>query len=166
MKRNLVLILCLSLILILVGCNSDKKTTKSTQTTNEQNSDDEKKQTNSLTADEARQLILTEDSDYISKVTDNNTRLSYDYKEYRTQDMPVGDAWDIPKEPCYYFSIHHYDNSGEITNNCCDYLVGKDSKNVYAMWNQGNSSVYQIKNNQKVKTFKWLKEGPSYDEWR
>lgn len=35
MKKNLVLISCLSLILILVGCNSDKKVNKSIQTTNE-----------------------------------------------------------------------------------------------------------------------------------
>ncbi len=31
MKKNLVLILCLSLIFILVGCNSDKKANKSIQ---------------------------------------------------------------------------------------------------------------------------------------
>lgn len=35
MKKNLVLILCLSLIFILVGCNSDKKANKSIQATNE-----------------------------------------------------------------------------------------------------------------------------------
>jgi len=34
MKKNLVLILCLSLIFILVGCNSDKNTNESIQTTN------------------------------------------------------------------------------------------------------------------------------------
>lgn len=45
MKKNLVLILCLSLIFILVGCNSDKKANKSIQATNEQNSVDEKKET-------------------------------------------------------------------------------------------------------------------------
>ncbi|MBZ9685644.1 hypothetical protein G9F72_004660 [Clostridium estertheticum] len=33
MKKNLVLILCLSLIFILVGCNSNKKTNKSIQST-------------------------------------------------------------------------------------------------------------------------------------
>jgi uncharacterized lipoprotein NlpE involved in copper resistance len=35
MKKNLVLILCLSLIFILVGCNSDKKADKSIQASNE-----------------------------------------------------------------------------------------------------------------------------------
>jgi len=35
MKKNLVLIFCLSLIFILVGCNSDKKANKSIQATNE-----------------------------------------------------------------------------------------------------------------------------------
>lgn len=67
MKKNLVLILCLSLIFSLVGCNGDKKANKaiqsanenqtleddskdinnSIQTTNEQNNDDEKKETDS-----------------------------------------------------------------------------------------------------------------------
>ncbi|MBU3145358.1 hypothetical protein [Clostridium sp. CF012] len=42
MKKNLVLILCLTLIFILVGCNSHKKANKSIQATNEQNSVDEK----------------------------------------------------------------------------------------------------------------------------
>lgn len=67
MKKNLVLILCLSLILSLVGCNNDKKANKfiqstnenqtlednskdinnSIQATNEPNSDDEKEETDS-----------------------------------------------------------------------------------------------------------------------
>ncbi|MGH4124267.1 MAG: hypothetical protein ACREV6_15180 [Clostridium sp.] len=45
MKKNLILILCLSLIFTLVGCNSDKKSNKFIKATNEQNSVDEKKQT-------------------------------------------------------------------------------------------------------------------------
>lgn len=121
--------------------------------------------TDSITANEARELILNEDGNYISKVTNNYTRLSTDYREYSSQDMPTGNAWNVPKEPCYDFSIYAYDNNGEIVNACCEYLVGKNSKNVYVMWNQGNSSVYQIENNQKVKTFKWIKVGESY-EWR
>ena len=121
--------------------------------------------TDSITAEEARQLILKEDGNYISKNTDNSTRLSTNYSEFTADDMSTGDAWNIPKEPCYAFSIVHYDNYGEILNGCCDYLVGMKSKNVYVTWNQGNSSVYQIENNKKVKTFKWLKTGESY-EWR
>lgn len=54
MKKNLVLILCLSLIFTLVGCNSDKKTNNSIQPTNEaqtlenssKNTDDTKQTTN------------------------------------------------------------------------------------------------------------------------
>lgn len=45
MKKNLVLTLCLSLIFILVGCNSDKNTTKLIQDTNAQNNSNEKKDT-------------------------------------------------------------------------------------------------------------------------
>lgn len=44
MKKNLVLALYLSLIFILVGCNSDKKANEPIQSTNEQNSVDEKKE--------------------------------------------------------------------------------------------------------------------------
>ena len=45
MKKNLVLILCLSLIFLLVSCNSDKKANKSIEATNEQTNVDEKKET-------------------------------------------------------------------------------------------------------------------------
>lgn len=118
-----------------------------------------------LTPEKAKQLILKEDEKFISKAINDSTKFTPDYKEYSAEDMPTGDAWNLPKEPCYEFSICTYDNNGEIASGYCEYLVGKNSKNVYVMSNQGNTSVYQIENNQKVKTFKWIKEGESFD-WR
>lgn len=120
--------------------------------------------TNTITANEARQLILKEDSNYISKITDYNTKLSTEYREYSTDNMPAAGYWNIPKEPCYEFYVHVYDDNGEILCDICEYLVGKESKSVYIAPNQGGMSVYQIKNNQKVNTFKYMGEGNSY-EW-
>lgn len=118
-----------------------------------------------LTPEEAKQLILKEDGIFISKVMNDYTKFSPDYKEYSANDMPTGDAWAVPKEPCYEFYICDYQTNGEVANDYCEYLVGKNSRNVYVMSNQGNTSVYQMQNNQKVKTFKWMREGGS-SEWR
>ncbi|MCY6960640.1 hypothetical protein [Clostridium brassicae] len=50
MKRSLVVILCLSLIFILVGCSKDKKANKSAQTTNKNQAlEDNSKDINNLT---------------------------------------------------------------------------------------------------------------------
>lgn len=183
-KKSFMSTLIAVMMLFLVACSglTNSKKTESHDNKNDsnnvvavQNNIDDKKEadlnnSNSVKAtkispNEARQLILTEDGNYISKVTNNSIRLSSDYKEYSSEDMPTGNTYNIPKEPCYAFSIYSYDKSGEIANSCCEYLVGKNSKNVYVIYNQGNSSAYQIQNNQKVKTFKWLLEGNSYD-WR
>jgi len=121
--------------------------------------------TNTITASEARQLISKEDSNYISKITDHETRLSTEYREYSADNMPASGYWNIPKEPCYEFYVHVYDVNGEVLCDICEYLVGKESKSVYIAPNQGGMSIYQIKNNQKVNIFKYIGEGNSY-EWR
>lgn len=118
-----------------------------------------------LTAKEARQLVLNEDGKYISGITNKNTRLSDSYKEYGAEDLPTKNSWNIPKEPCYEFYIANYGDDGEVNSTINEYLVGKNSKNVYILPNQGGKSAYQIKNNQKVKTFKYIGQGGSY-EWR
>lgn len=82
MRKNLVLILCLSLIFTLVGCNSDKKEDKSIQASNEKQTLEsdtkdnntkqttgEKKETNSNTANSAQS---TEISSSKQAVKDNN----------------------------------------------------------------------------------------------
>ena len=121
--------------------------------------------TNTITASDARQLISKEDSNYISKITDYETRLSTEYGEYSADNMPAREYWNIPKEPCYEFYVHVYDGNGEVLCDICEYLVGKESKSVYIAPNQGGMSIYQIKNNEKVNTFKYIGEGTSY-EWR
>lgn len=120
---------------------------------------------NLITASEARQLILKEDGNYLSKITDNYTRLSTNYIEYDIADMPTGTGWDVPKEPCYQFYIEFYLTSGGDATNLCEYLVGKKSKNIYIVPQQKCLPAYQIKNNQKVQTYKSLDEKTLY-EWR
>lgn len=114
--------------------------------------------TNSITADDAIKLIFNEDGNYISKFADDYTKLSY---VSSNENMPTGDAWNVPEEPCYILVLYNEQGDYDV----CEYLVGKNSKNVYVMWNQGNSSIYQIENNKKIKTFKWIEGGQSY-EWR
>lgn len=116
-------------------------------------------------AKQARQLVLNEDSQYISKITNKSTKLSNDYKEYSAENMPTKNNWNIPAEPCYVFYIDNYSDDGKVTDTSKEYLVGKNSKNVYIIPNQGGQSAYQIKNNQKVKTFKYAGQDGS-QEWR
>ena len=124
-----------------------------------------------ITPDEARKLILKEDGNYISKVTKKDkfnqySKLEANYKEYSAENMPTRNGWDIPKEPCYEFCVNYYNNKGQDLNGVCVYLVGKQSKKIYCIPNQGGMPAYQIENNQKVKTFKWIGEGSSSGiEW-
>lgn len=125
--------------------------------------------TNSITADETRQLIINEDGNYISKVSKKDkynqySKLETDYKEYNAENMPTRNGWDIPKEPCYEFCVNYYNSKDKVLNGTCVYLVGEQSKNVYCIPNQGGMLAYQIENNQKVKAFKCMNTGNSY-EW-
>jgi hypothetical protein len=64
MKKILVLTLCLSFILILVGCNSDKKVTTTIQTTNEnQTLEDNPKDTNTPAANEQNSVDENKETD-------------------------------------------------------------------------------------------------------
>ena len=119
--------------------------------------------TNSITAEEARQLILNEDGDYVSEHTYKYGGLSTKYSEISFENMP----WSIPKEPGYTFGVGLLED-GEASCVDCTYFVGKNSKNVYILPGQSMEPAYQIENNQKVKIFKWLAGGDfneSY-QWR
>lgn len=118
--------------------------------------------TNAITESEARELILKEDSNYISnKSSEWNIVLSAYDSGYGG--MPK--AWNIPQESCYSFVAEYHPKDGGDWFEGNHYLVGKESKNVYIIG--GNTSLaYQIKNNQKVKTFKSILNGASSIEWR
>lgn len=119
--------------------------------------------TNEITADEAYQLVLNEDGNFITKAYACGSRFADNYGEYSAQNMPyTGYSWKIPREPVYVFYLQDVDNNGEVLNDYCGYLVGKDSKNVYVIPNQGNMDVYQIQDNKKVKTIPWTGGGKSY----
>lgn len=113
--------------------------------------------TSDFTMEEARQLILDEDGNRISEIENKGSELSINGVERDTKTISY--SWDIPQEEGYCFDI--------ICNNASGggYFVGKTSKNVYAMPNQGGMSVYQIKNNKVIQTFKCKNTEKSY-EWR
>ena len=116
--------------------------------------------TNEITADEARELIYNEDGNFLTKkMTPTEygcSKLEYcygvNYVNTRT--------WNIPEEPIYDFVLTNY--NGDLI---CEYIVGKESKNVYILPNQGSMmSAYQIQDNKKIKTYRCLYY-KSY-EWR
>ena len=108
--------------------------------------------------------IFKEDGKYLVTILNSKTRLS----EYRTGDTYSTDSWDMsgaPKESYFTVSVDNYNEQGEIEFDSYTYLVGKTSGNVYIYPHQGCMAIYQIKDNQKVKTFKWIGGGTS-SEWR
>jgi hypothetical protein len=113
-------------------------------------------------AEEARNLILKEDSNYISKMNaEYGAKLTKRYLEGNINKFMDNDKWKLPEEDVYVFSL-----TGSYDDEYCGYMVGKTSKNVYCVPHQGGLSVYQIKNNEIIKTYKWLgNDGNSY-EWR
>ena len=115
--------------------------------------------TNEITADEARELICNEDGNFITiEMTPTKygcSKLEYCYGvDYVNTRM-----WNIPEEPVYDFILTNY--NGDLI---CEYIVGKESKNVYILPNQGSMSAYQIQDNKKIKTYRYLGY-KSYD-WR
>ena len=106
--------------------------------------------TNEITADEARELIYNEDGNYITSMMKYEGELKY-YGEKNTIDL---EYWDIPKEPAYRFDL--LINICDINDNWCTYFVGKESKNVYTLFNEPYNEVYQMQDNKKVKIYKNL----------
>lgn len=112
-------------------------------------------------AEEARNLILKEDSDFISKYAANNVNLTKSYIEGNMNKFIANENWKLPEEEVYVFSLVDF-NDDEY----CGYMVGKTSKNIYCVPHQGGLSVYQIKNNEIIKTYKWLGNDGYSREWR
>ena len=111
--------------------------------------------TNEITADEARELIYNEDGNYLTKVM-TPTEYGYSKLEYCYEKDSIDyEAWNIPDEPVYVFYLAY----------CLrEYIVGKESKNVYILPGQGGMNAYQIQDNKKIKTYRYL--GYKDDEWR
>lgn len=113
--------------------------------------------TNEITAKEARQLIINEDGNFINENIKDGFRLSDFYKEYSSEYVQgFRDNWIIPEESVYEFYLYYADENNERWFDICIYLVGKESKNVYAMPNQGGMNAYQIQDNKKVKIINWI----------
>lgn len=109
--------------------------------------------------EEARNLILKEDSNFIAKK-------GSDYKllkrcSYGGSEELLDDKWKMPGEGVYAFTLLDSEVGAGYT-----YLVGKTSKNVYILPTQGFFSAYQIKDNQVAKTFEWNGDGAKSDDWR
>lgn len=113
-------------------------------------------------AEEARNLILKEDNEYISKMNSKyGAKLTKGYLEGNINKFMANDKWNLPVEDVYVFSLMDpYDSE------CCGYMVGKTSKNIYCVPHQGGLSVYEIKNNEIIKTYKWLGNDGYPHEWR
>lgn len=122
--------------------------------------------TDAITADEARELILNEDGNFISDLINKySSVMSYNYVEYSAANMPyTGKSWNIPREPVFEFFLDDVDRNGEIVNGVCSYLVGIDSKNVYVIPHQGCMDIYQMQDNKKIKTIIWTGGGKS-NKW-
>ena len=125
--------------------------------------------TNEITADEARELIYNEDGNFLTKKM-TPTKYGYSKLEYRYGvDYIDIEIWNIPDESVYVFDLIDYGR--KMDGSICEYgylaykyIVGKESKNVYILPNQGNMSAYQIQDNKKIKTYRCL-YCKSY-EWR
>ena len=124
--------------------------------------------TNEITADEARELIYNEDGNFLTKEM-TPTKYGYSKLEYCCEKDSIDiEAWNIPDEPVYVFDLVGYgrEMDGSICEDGyfnCEYIVGKESKNVYILPNQGSMSAYQIQDNKKIKTYRYL-DSKSY-EW-
>ena len=125
--------------------------------------------TNEITADEARELIYNEDGNFLTKKM-TPTEYGFSKLEYRYGvDYIDIEIWNIPDESVYVFDLIDYGR--KMDGSICEYgylaykyVVGKESKNVYILPNQGSMSAYQIQDNKKIKTYRCL-YCKSY-EWR
>ena len=125
--------------------------------------------TNEITADEARELIYNEDGNFLTKKM-TPTKYGCSKLEYRYGvDYIDIEIWNIPDESVYVFDLIDY--GYKMDGSVCEYgylaykyVVGKESKNVYILPNQGSMSAYQIQDNKKIKTYRCL-YCKSY-EWR
>jgi hypothetical protein len=106
-------------------------------------------------AEEARNLILKEDSNFISQCAKNGLKLDRSYREGVPTDF-VSKNWNLPNEEVYEFTL-------SPEGGC--YLVGKKSGNIYCVPHEGVYPIYQIKDNKIIKTY-YYAGGGIPQEWR
>lgn len=109
--------------------------------------------------EDARNLILKNDSNFIAKLGDDYKLLKRS-KEGGSEEL-LGDKWKIPGEEVFRFILVNSESGEGYT-----YLVGKSSENIYILPTQGSLSAFQIKENQVVKTFEWNDKGAQNIDWR
>lgn len=115
-------------------------------------------------SDEARNLILKEDSNYINSLKAKYGRdmiLEKGCNLVNSAELLSTNTWNIPAEEVYRFSLLDSEDNEE-----CLYLVGKTSKNIYCIPHSGYVAAYQIKDNQIVKTFEWIGDNKRNIAWR
>ncbi len=117
--------------------------------------------TNEITADEARELIYNEDGNYLTKVMTSTKYGCYKLEYYCKKYSIDIEAWNIPDEPVYVFYLTYC--LREMDGGICEdgnfirgYIVGKESKNVYVIPGRGGMDAYQIQDNKKIKTYRYL----------
>jgi hypothetical protein len=119
------------------------------------------------TFEQAKQIALREDGAYINKLADPSTHIQL--TPFNDQDhIADGSSYGFPTEEFFTLLIDEYSNStGEMEFESGEYLVGKESGNVYILPHQGCFSAYQIKNNKVAKEFRWpgKDESPNHS-WR
>ena len=112
--------------------------------------------TNEITASEAKSLIFNEDGDYLYSILSNDVFFSDTVIESYA---PFSDCYNIPRESMYIFYLDNsYGYEGET------YLVGKNTKNVYIVANQGGCYLYKIQDNRIIGKYGFFNQ-PSA-EWR
>jgi hypothetical protein len=122
MKKNLALILCLSLIFILVGFNSDKKANESIQATNEQNSVDEKKETDLNNTNSIQFSKISPNEGAVkgkNNVSEKITEVNSKVKLYK------GTYWDERRLGDNYLNLKNYCEVviSNVTNTSFDFTI-------------------------------------------
>lgn len=106
----------------------------------------------SISKDDAQQILMNADGDYINKVLSNKKNASLNY-DRQTNVMNLKQFYNIIDEPCYIFSLN-YDFNDSFIEADSVYYVGMNSRKVYVI-NGENAEfyAYEILSNRKVNSF-------------
>lgn len=118
------------------------------------NSNVKKEDSNSkdLSYESAKKLVMQADGDYINKYKKDGFNLNKLYESNPKEANYIGKPWNIKGEDFIAFSL----DNDEI--GAGGYLVGKESKNVYRIPNQGCMPAFLIKYNKIVKRYEYVQK--------